>query len=130
LNADTTLAALVPGGIMSATPDASRLTFPYVVVGRRTLHAGVGAMQREGGIADLFIDVFSSQNDPSEAHAILARIRTLLQRVDLVVSGYTLYSGSIACVNETCYQDFDADMPTRSLFHGIQEWTADLEESQ
>lgn len=133
LNADVRLAALAPGGVFASMPDSRRVDAStdgaYVFVGHRTLGPNAGAMQREGGNADVVVDVWSAYNGPSECQDIQGRIRALLQRCDLAVPGFVLYAGSVMCDEEQCFQDFDPDMPQRSLFHGVQRWTGLLEEA-
>jgi len=130
LAADAVLATLV-SGVFASLPRDQRPAFPYVVVGHRMQGGSqsAGAMQREGGKATVQVDVWSEQNSPGEAHAILSRMRALLQRTDVPVDGFTLYSGSVECDEEQCFADFDADMPSRSLFHGVQRWCGLLEEA-
>lgn len=131
LSANTALAALAKGGVFAALPESHRvdpLVGAYVVVGHRTLGPRSGAMQREGGNADVLVDVWSGYNGPAEAQDIQAQIRRLLQRYDLAVAGFSLYSGSVTCTEEMCYPDWDPDMPERTLFHGVQRWVGLLEE--
>lgn len=132
LSRDAALAALALNGVYAALPVSTKVDVTagaYVVVGHRALGPGAGAMQREGGKADVMVDVWSAYNGPSEAQAIQAQIRRLLQRFDLAVSGFALYAGSVDCDEELCFQDFDPDMPQRTLFHGVQRWTGLLEEA-
>jgi Protein of unknown function (DUF3168) len=129
LLADATLQALVPSGILSALPRATRTTMPYQIIGRRGFDDQGGAMQLEGGHATVFIDTWSDHNGPSEVQQIQARNRVLLQRQPLAVSGFVLIAGSLTCAEELVFVDFDADMPERTLFHGVQEWRAWLEEA-
>jgi len=133
LNADATLAALVPGGIFAGMPE-SRLVDPilegaYVFIGHRTLGKRAGAMQREGGNASVTVDVWSAYHGPSEVQDIQSRIRVLLQRQDLPVPGFLLYAGSLMCDDEVCFQDYHPDIPQlAALFHGVQRWVGLLEE--
>jgi len=87
-------------------------------------------MQREGGQATVTIDFWSDKNGPQETRTLQARSRTLLQRQDLTVSGFELTRGSVTCDDEKVFADSDPDIPERGLFHGVQRWTAWLEESQ
>lgn len=128
---DARLATLAPGGVFASLPESRRVdpaNGAYIVVGHRTLGTRAGAMQREGGNADVLVDVWSAYNGPAETQDIQAQIRRLFQRVDLVVPGFALYSGSVTCAEEMCFPDWDPDMPERSLFHGVQRWTGLLEE--
>jgi Protein of unknown function (DUF3168) len=129
LQADSVLAALATSGIFGSLPDNARTQYPYVVVGRTELRpGGAGAMQREGGTVDVFVDVWSSFNGPNEAQAIQSRIRALLLRADVSPVGFALYAGSVECKEELCFWEFDTDMPERKLWHGVQQWTGLLEE--
>lgn len=132
LRDDATLGALAPGGVHASLPQASRTDRPYVVIGLREFRdnggVGPGGMQREGGVATVTVDVFSDFHGPQETEDIQARIRQLLQRHDLSVSGFVLYRGSLMCEDERVFSDFDPDMPERSGYHGVQRWTGQLEE--
>lgn len=128
LAGDATLAALASGGVHASLPESRRVDPPYVVIGHRTLGDQAGAMQREGGNADVTVDVWSAYNGPAEAQDIQAQIRRLLLRQDIPVAGFALYGGSVTCPEEMCFADFDPDMPERSLFHGVQRWVGLLEE--
>jgi hypothetical protein len=129
LTADATLVALATGGIYAALPRNGRTTMPYVILGRREMNDQGGAMQLEGGKALLVIDVWSDHNGPSEAQAIQSRIRRVLQRQTLTIVGFAMIAGSMACEEELVFPDFDPDMPERTLFHGVQHWSAYLEEA-
>ncbi len=128
LAGDAVLATLAKSGVFASLPESARVDPPYVVVGHRALGNRAGAMQREGGNADVIVDVWSSYNGPAEAQDIQAQIRRLLQRQDFPVTGFSLYAGSVTCDEELCFPDWDPDMPQRSLFHGVQRWCGLLEE--
>lgn len=129
LKADSVLATLASGGIYTALPLRMRLTSPYVIVGHQQMGPSDAAMQIEGGQITLTVDVWSEANGPHPARAIQSRIRALLQRRDVAVSGFALVLGSVTCDEELVFADKDPDIPERSLFHGIQRWTAYLEEA-
>lgn len=129
LTPDATLIALMPNGIKTALPRGARVLYPYGLIGREQLNDRAFAMQLEGGEGALFIDVWSDKNGPGEAQQILSRIRALLQRQTLTMAGFTMIAGSLTCRDEQVFREFDADMPERTLYHGIQEWVADLEEA-
>ncbi len=129
LSTDTVLLALTPGGVYASLPRSTRATPPYVVVGRREQHGSGFAMQIGGGDCHVFIDVWSLFNGPSEAETIQSRIRVLLERQPLAVAGFVVFAGSVSCEEEFVLQEFDSDMPERTLFHGVQHWSAALEES-
>ena len=50
------------------------------------------------------------------------------QRQQIPIVGFTLIANSLHCVEELCFPDFDADMPARTLYHGVQQWVCDVEE--
>ena len=130
LSPDGTLSSLAPGGTYASLPRDRQVPYPYVIVGaRRELLAAVGAMQMEGSTGRIWVDVWSDHDGPVEAQAIQARIRVLLLRQTLPVQGFSMIAGSLVCPTELCFSDVDTDLPTRSLYHGVQEWTADLEEA-
>lgn len=130
LAADAILLTLVTGGVMTAVRRDVRVSYPYLIVGRRDLRDhGAGAMQREGGTVHLFVDVWSAANDPIEVEQIQSRVRALMTRNDLAVSGFALYAGSVTCPEELVFTEPDPDLPERSLFHGVQQWTGLLEEA-
>jgi hypothetical protein len=132
---DGPLIALVGADqVVTALRLDQRTPFPCVVVGRREFASNYGtdryggAMQVEGGRASIWIDVWSAINSPVETQTVLSRLRVLFQRVNLVVPGFVLIDGSLTCQDELCFQDDDPDDPQRRLFHGVQRWTALLEE--
>lgn len=129
LNDDSTYKDLSSGGVYASLPRATRTAVPYTVLGRRQLLGGGGAMQVDGGTVAAWLDVWSEQNSPHEVQTILSRARAVLQRAPLRVAGYTLIAGSLTCEEELVIPDFDPDAPERSLYHGIQKWTADVEEA-
>lgn len=130
LSTDGTLLALATGGVYTSLPRDGRVDFPYVTVGQRrelTNSSFAGAMQLDGGHARVWVDVWSDYNGPSQVQDIQSRIRVLRQRQPLRVVGYTVLGGSVNCESELVFPDVDTDMPTRSLFHGVQQWGADIE---
>lgn len=131
LSGDATLLALATGGVGASLSRTERTEPPYVVVGSRELLSTPdgGSMQIEGGSAAVTVEVFSKENGPQEAQDIQSRIRALLQRYDLSIAGYVMHGGSLICEDERVFSDFDPDMPERSGFHGVQRWTALLEEA-
>lgn len=130
LAADVALLALAPGGVYASPPRDVRVPLPYVLVGqRREMTDQGGAMQIEGGLASIWVDVWSDKNGPAETQDILSRIRLLLQRQLLPVPGYSMIERSLTCPEELVTTAPDPDLPTRELFHGLQRWNADLEEA-
>lgn len=130
LEADTTLSTLVGGRIVAATKLGRLTALPLIVGERRELLPGSVAMQKEGGAAGIWLDTWSELNGTYEVETIQARIRAVLSRdTMLTIDGYAMYAGSLACDDEQVFGDFDPDMPQRGLFHGVQHFTADLEEA-
>ena len=130
LRDDVPLSALLAGGVQAAAAMSSRTERPYVVVGDRTLvdDGQAGAMGTDGGTVTVTIHVFSAFTGPQETEDIQARIRALIERVDLPLGPtLTLYGGSLAIEDEHVFEDFDADMPDRSGFHGVQRATGLVE---
>lgn len=131
LKADATLVALVPGGIYTALPQSSSTTFPYVVLTRGGMFmGGAGSMGLEGGRVWIELDVWSEKNSPYECEQILSRIRYVLHRTTLAVVGFSMIEQSLECDEERAMPDYDPDMPSRSLFHGVQHWAALIEETK
>lgn len=128
LKADASLVALATGGIYEAMPRATRVSFPYVHVGERNAETNTGAMQREGSDVRVTVHVWSEARGAAECEAIQSRIRAVLQRANLPVTGFLMLGGSLVCDTELCIPDVDPDMPERSLYHGVQQWIADLQE--
>lgn len=126
LLADATLARLVTG-VYGHLP-AARVTFPYLVIGRRTRQNDRGAMQSTGGRISLQLDVWSAHKGPSEAHAILSAVTQVLERRNVTVSGFALVQGSLTCETEDVFDEPDEDSPERVLYHGVQRWTCEVHE--
>lgn len=129
IKAYATAMTLLTGGVYASLPRGVRKVPPYLMVGRRDLDDQGGAMQLAGGHATVFLDVWSKFNGPAEAQQIQSCLRARLMRRALTVSGFTMIEGSLTCVQEFVMPDPDPDMPEQALFHGVQQWVADLEES-
>lgn len=136
LRGDAALAELVGGSdqvatkIVTALRARERTAPPYITVGRSDLTAGAVAMQKEGGQAGVYIEVWSATTGPAEAQAMQSRIRALFARDRaLTVPGYAVWPGSLEFVEEMVMPDFDPDMPERSLYRGLQRLVADLEDA-
>lgn len=127
LSADATLVALVTG-IFGHLSEAARVSYPYVVLGRRTSDSEGGAMGLPGGQVSLQIDVWSNAKGPFEASAICSRIYQLLERYGLVVPGFDLLNGSLHRAMQEVFDEPDADSPNQLLYHGVQRWMADIHE--
>jgi hypothetical protein len=131
LRGDPTLVALVPGGIYTALKLSSETAFPYIVLTRAGYFTGgVGAMGLEGVRVWMDCDVWSEQNGPYETEQIQSRVRYLLQRQTLALVGFSMIAHSLDCDEERVMPDYDPDMPSRSLFHGVQHWQALVEETR
>jgi hypothetical protein len=125
---DGNLTDIVGDRIVASTMRGSRTAFPYIVGGRRDLMPGAVPMQTEGGEATIWLDFWSELNSPDEVQRMLSRGRAVLSRRTLPVVGFTMRGGSLVCQQELVIPDFDPDMPQKSLYHGVQQWTADLDE--
>lgn len=125
---DGNLTAIVGDRIVASTKRGERTTLPYIVGGRRDLMPGAVPMQTEGGEASLWLDFWSELNSPDEVQRMMARARAALSRRTLPVVGFTMRGGSLTCVQELVIPDFDPDMPQKSLYHGVQQWSADIDE--
>lgn len=135
--ADAVLTALLDDGnltdivgprIVASTKRGERTAFPYIVGGRHDLMPGAVPMQTEGGEASIWLDFWSELNSPDEVRRMMGRARAALSRRTLPVVGFTMRAGSLACAEELVIPDFDPDMPQKSLYHGVQKWSADLDE--
>ena len=129
LSADTTLTGLCTGGVYGALPRGTRTTFPYLSIGRTTMGDEAFAMTLEGGKVSVQIDGWSATNGPYQMRTIQGRTRALLQRAPLAVRGFTPIAGSLKCEMEDCFDERDEDMPDRTLYHGVQRWAIEVEES-
>lgn len=129
LRADSQLAAAVASRIRATTPETKGWPTPYIVGGRREVTPRAGAMTTEGGRVAVFLDFWSEANGPHEVTLLQSHARRVLTRKDLTVFPYRLISGSLVCEEETVFQDFDPDAPSKRLYHGIQKWVADAEEA-
>ena len=128
LTADTGVTALISTRLYGGFPRGARTSYPYVVRGRRSMTDGGGAMQLEGGDVSVQIDTWSQANGPYEASNILANVRRVLQRSNPPVKGFALVQGSLHCTLEEVFDEPDPDMPEQQLYHGVQAWTAMVEE--
>ena len=129
LKGDATLMGMVHG-VYTALPESTTTAMPYVILTRAGTNAGgAGAMGLEGGRVWMNVDVWSEKNSPYETEQILSRIRYLLQRGTLTVTGFSMINHSLACDEEHVMPDYDPDMPSRSLFHGVQFWVCLIEET-
>lgn len=129
LQADTTLAALVTG-IYGHLPGALRTDYPYLVIGEPALDAeAYGAMGAGGGRLLFAIDGWSNARGPHAIRAIMARVKVLLMRHDLTVTGHQLAGGSLTTVEDRDFPEPDPEMPDERLYHGHQTWEVLVEEA-
>lgn len=126
LTGDATLMALVTA-VVGKLSEASRTVVPYLVLGRRHHSGDSGAMQKEGGHVSVDIDGWAST--PAAMHAIHSRVYVLLERTNLTVTGFTLVQGSMHREFAEVFDEPDADAPDRRLYHGVQQWIAEIHES-
>lgn len=125
----------LPVLVATALPRDARTPKPYVVVGSRRELLGTGfAMGIEGGEAGVVVDIWSDFNGPEEVQDLQGRIRALILRDPnetvtrlCLAAAVDVWGNSLACADEQVMPEYDTDMPARSLFHGVQRFTADLE---
>lgn len=127
LVADVALMGLITG-VYGGTSRADPTVLPYVQLGRRAAMGDGFAMQKAGADVSLQIDVWSEKNGAYEASRIAGEVRRVLARTPLVLVGFTLILGSVTCEMEEVFEEPDADMPDRALYHAVQRWQASLEE--
>lgn len=128
LKNDASLATLAPGGVHAQMPSGASTPHPYVVIGRREMSPDGGTVSTDGQRVHVWLDVWSTYLGPSEAQRILARIRAVLHRAPLSIPGFRLVQFSVTCRAEHCFPDIDPQIDGQSFWHGVQEWTALLEE--
>lgn len=130
LRGNSNLQALVGTRVYEQLPEADDAPFPYVRLSGPSLDNQVfGAMGTSGGRLLFAVDAWSDAKGPHEVRQIMATIKTLLERVDLTLAGHRLVSGSITAIEDRDFDEPDADMPERRLWHGHQTWSALVEES-
>ena len=115
-------ASAITGHVSAAT----RVAYPYVLLGRRAdTHEG-GAMQVDGARPIVQIDVWSNAAGPYEAAALASRLFTLLERAPLVVTGFDVLDGSLHCEWSEVFDEPDPDNAEARLYHSVQRWTVEL----
>lgn len=126
---DSNLTDIVATRIFASPPQGIATPYPYIVGGRRNLMPGSVAMQKEGGQGVIWLDYWSELNGPDEVQRMMARGRAALSRDRvLTIAGFQMYAGSLVVSDDLVIPDFDPDMPQKTLYHGVQKVTADLEE--
>ena len=129
LKGDSPLVALVTG-IYGHVPQAARTSHPYVRVSEPLLLPDdFGGMGIGGGKVLFAIDVWSNAKGPHAVRVILARLRKVLERRDLVIVGFKLAGGSLHCTESKDFTEPDPDMPEQMLYHGHQAWEALVDEA-
>lgn len=127
LSSDTTLSALVTG-IYGHLSEAARTSYPYVVLGRRSVPEDAGAMGLPGSMVTLQIDVWSDAKGPYVATHICSRIYTVLERQPLTVTTFDCLDGSMRREFQEVFDEPDEDSPEKRLYHGVQRWSAEIHE--
>ena len=128
LQGDATLTALVTG-VYGHVPGAARTAHPYLRLSSPVLDQDAfGAMGIGGGQVMFAIDGWSNAKGAHAMRAILARVLVLLERQDLTLDQHRLGGGSLHCTLSTVFDEPDPDMPEQLLYHGHQDWEADVEE--
>ena len=129
LRADATLVALVTG-IYGHVPEAARTAFPYVRLSSPSFdQQDFGGMGVGGGRLTLEVDAWSNAKGPHAIRVIMARIKVLLMRADLVVVGHHMAGGSLVTTDDRDFDEPDPDMPEQRLYRGHQTWEALIEEA-
>lgn len=129
LKADSTLDGLTTG-IYGEVPRAARNTHPYVRLSSPDLDQDdFGGMGIGGGKVEFSLDTWS--RNAHEVHTVLARVLVLLERQPLTLERFTLAGGSLHCPHSLVFDEpVDPDLPDKgSLYHGHQDWEADVEEA-
>ena len=128
LKGDSPLMALVTG-VYGHVPQAQRTSHPYVRVSDPLLTDDFGGMGFGGGKVQFSVDAWSNAKGPHAVRVILARLRTVLERRDLVLIGFYLAGGSLHCTESRDFTEPDPDMPEQMLYHGHQSWEALVDEA-
>lgn len=129
LEGDATLMALIEG-VFGHLPEDVRTPYPYLVIGQRHLDEGqTRSMSLPGGQVSVQLDGWSDHEGASEMHAILSRVRVLLERHSLRLDDFALVQGSLRCEFEDVFDEPDEDAPEKLLYRGIQRWDAEIDEA-
>lgn len=128
LEADTALMAAIEG-VYGHLRETQRTAYPYLVLGRRN-RTDAGAMQLAGSRVSMQLDGWSDHQGASEMHAILGHVSRVMERRTLRLSGFEMVQGSLTCEYEDVFDEPDNDTPTKTLYHGLQRWTCELNESR
>lgn len=124
----TNVRALV--GVYGHVSEAARVTYPYLVLGRRTLDGNDGAMQRSGGLVSLQLDGWSDAKGPYEVQAIGSRVLALMERRSgFQVPGFEVVAGSLHREFSEYFDEPDEDKPGARLYRMVQRWSIRLHEA-
>lgn len=121
----TALMGLVTG-VYGHPSEATRVAYPYLVLGRRSRNNDSGAAQVSGGHVSLDLDGWSAAKSPYEMQRVLSRVAALMERRQLSIDGWVLVEGSLTCEFEDVFDEPDEDMPARRLYHGVQRWVCEI----
>lgn len=117
-------------GVYGHLPEAARTAYPYLILGQRHLDEGQArAMGVGGGRVSIQLDGWSGAKGASQMHFILSRVRVLLDRYPLAVVGFQAVVGSLVCDFEDVFDEPDEDKPGGKLYHGVQRWSAEVDEA-
>ena len=70
------------------------------------------------------IDAWSAAKGAYEVSRILSRVAVVLERAPLSVEGFDCHEGSLTLEYEDVTDEPDDDKPEERLYHGVQRWTA------
>lgn len=135
LAADAVLAAgatnvRAVAGIFGHLPEAARTSYPYLVLGQRTVSGDAGTMQRAGALITLQIDGWSDAKGPFEIESIGSRVFALLERRrGFAVPGFDVVDGSLHREFGDYFDEPDEDKPGARLYRMVQRWTVEVHES-
>lgn len=126
---DAAYAALVTGTYGHVT-EAAAATFPYVVIGTRSVNGDAGAMQVAGSRVSLQLDGWSDTKGPYTVQLIGSRIAAVMERRrGFSVPGFAVVDGSLHREMSEYLSEFDAERPQHSLYRLVQRWTVEIHES-
>lgn len=117
-------------GVFGHLADTARVSYPYLVLGQRTVDGDAGAMQVAGHLITLQIDGWSDAKGPFEIEAIGSRVFALMERrPGFRVSGFAIVHGSLHREFGDYFPEPDPDKPGSLLYRLVQRWTVELHES-
>lgn len=123
----TNVRALV--GVYGHLSEAARVSYPYLVLGQRTVSGDAGTMQRAGHFVTLQLDGWSDAKGPFEIQSIGSRVFALMERRQgFSVPGFDVVAGSLHRELAEIYDEPDEDKPGSSLYRMVQRWTVELHE--